>query len=358
MTLLAGFILLIVGAEMLVRGSSRLAVRFGVPPLVIGLTVVAFGTSSPELAVSLGAAWSGQPDLAVGNVVGSNILNVLLILGLSASIAPLVVAQQLTRFDVPLMVGASFLLLGMAWDGSIGRSDGILLTLLGVGYIVFCIRMSRKETKAVQQEYAEAFSSTTPTGTTSDMVLQAAIAALGLALLYVGAEWLVSGSVALARSWGISELIIGLTILSVGTSMPEIATSAMATLRGERDIAIGNVIGSNLFNILFVLGLTGAVSPGAVPVSAQALEVDIPIMTAVAFACLPVFFIRGCISRWEGAMFLGYYAAYVTYLLLSATGHAALPAFRYAMLLFILPLTVITLAVLAVQTHRKNRRSL
>ncbi len=346
------------GAELLVRGSSRLAVLLGTSPLVIGLTVVAFGTSSPELAVSVGAAWLGQPDLAVGNVVGSNILNVLLILGLSAAIIPLAVAQQLIRLDVPLMIAASVLFYLLSLDGQIGRAEGVLLLALGLGYLWLCLRISKRENKAMEAEYAREFGEKEAGSAKAGYVLHGAIAALGLALLYLGAEWLVEGSVALARAWGISELVIGLTIVSAGTSMPEVATSAMAALRGERDIAVGNVIGSNLFNILFVIGATGAVAPHGVPVSAQALDADIPIMIAVAFSCLPVFFIRGCISRWEGGLFLGYYGAYLTYLLLNATGNSALPLFKGAMLLFVLPLTGLTLAVLAWQTYRRNQRPL
>lgn len=327
----------------------------GISPLVIGLTVVAFGTSSPELAVSLGAAWMGQPDLAVGNVVGSNIFNVLLILGLSAAIIPLAVAQQLVRVDVPLMIGVSVLLYVVAADGRIGRGEGALLSGLGAGYVALSMWLSKRESKAVKLEYSEAFGEDPAGNKTSEYVLQGAIAALGLAMLYLGAEWLVEGSVALARMWGISELVIGLTIVSAGTSMPEVATSVMAAIRGERDIAVGNVIGSNIFNILFVLGLSGLVAPRGVPVSGQALAADIPIMIAVAFACFPIFF-RGFIGRWEGVVFLAYYVAYVVYLILHATGHGMLPLFKEAMLFFVLPLTGLTLIVLMLQAHRRNQR--
>jgi len=355
MVLLAGLVLLIGGAELLVRGSSRLAAMLGISPLVIGLTVVAFGTSSPELAVSLGAAWLGQPDLAVGNVVGSNIFNVLLILGLSAAIIPLAVAQQLIRIDVPLMIGASVLLYMVSADGKIGRWEGVLLSALGVGYVSLCMWLSKRESRAVKLEYAGAFAKDPSGNVAAEYVLQGAIALVGLAFLYLGAEWLVEGSVALARAWGISELVIGLTIVSAGTSMPEVATSIMAAIRGERDIAVGNVIGSNLFNILFVLGLSSAVAPKGVPVSGQALGADIPIMIAVAFACFPVFF-RGTIGRWEGGVFLAYYVAYVVYLVLQATGHSMLPLFKGAMLFFVLPLTGLTLVVLMLQAHRRNQR--
>ncbi|MBL8177469.1 MAG: calcium/sodium antiporter, partial [Bryobacterales bacterium] len=326
MHLIAGLLLLIGGAELLVRGASRMAAFFGVSPLVIGLTVVAFGTSSPELAVSIGAAWSGSADLAVGNVVGSNIFNVLLILGLSAAIIPLAVAQQLVRIDVPLMIGASVLLLLLSIDGMLGRGDGVLLLGGGLGYVVLNLRLARRESKAVALEYTKAFPPPAKTVGTQAAVDAANIAG-GLAMLYFGSEWLVHGAVVLARAWGVSELIIGLTIVSAGTSMPEVATSVMAAIRGERDIAVGNVIGSNIFNILYVLGISGIVAPKGVPVSLQALEADMPIMIAVAFACFPVFF-RGVIGRWEGAVFLAYYVAYVGYLVLHATGHDLLPVFK------------------------------
>ncbi|MBL8217896.1 MAG: calcium/sodium antiporter, partial [Bryobacterales bacterium] len=309
----------------------------------------------PELAVSVGAAWMGQPDLAVGNVVGSNIFNVLLILGLSAAIIPLAVAQQLVRIDVPLMIGASVLLYAVSADGQIGRWEGVLFSALGVGYVILCMWLSKREARAVKLEYAEAFVEDPAGNAAAGYVLQGAIALFGLALLYLGAEWLVEGSVALARAWGISELVIGLTIVSAGTSMPEVATSVMAAIRGERDIAVGNVIGSNIFNILFVLGISGIVAPKGVPVSVQAVEADMPIMIAVAFACFPVFF-RGSIGRWEGAVFLAYYMAYVGYLIWHATGHDMLPMFKEAMLLFVLPLTGLTLVVLMLQAHRRNRR--
>ena len=178
----------------------------------------------------------------------------------------------------------------------------------------------------------------------------------GLVLLVLGARWLVDGAVTFARQLGVSELIIGLTIIAIGTSLPEIATTVMASLRGERDIAVGNVIGSNLFNLLVVIGVTGIVAPAGVTVPAAALRFDIPVMIAVAVACLPVFFSGGRIARWEGGLFLGYYLAYTAYLILSATRHAALPAFSLVMLGFVLPLTAVTLLVVTGRTLNAARR--
>ena len=353
-----GLVLLIIGSEMLVRGASRLAAAVGVSPLVIGLTVVAFGTSSPELAVSVQSASAGQPDLAIGNVVGSNILNILFILGLSALILPLVVAQQLIRLDVPIMIAVSVLLYLFARDGTLSRPEGALLFMGGVLYTAFCIRQSRRESAAIQQEYADQFGdSEAGRHGTGYVATQVALVIVGLGLLMLGANWLVDGAVACARLLGVSELIIGLTVISLGTSLPEIATTIAASLRQERDIAVGNVIGSNLFNILVVLGLTGIVAPRGVGVPEAAIAFDIPVMVAVAIACLPVFFSGGRIARWEGAVFLAYYVAYTAYLILQARQHAALPAFSIIMMTFVVPLTAVTLLVLATLTARANRRT-
>lgn len=351
--LVAGFGLLMVGAEALVRGASRLACTIGVSPLIVGLTIVALGTSSPELAVSIQSSLMGGGDIAVGNVVGSNILNVLFILGLSAIITPLVVSQQLVRLEVPLMVGVSFLVLLLGIDGVIGRLEGILLFAGIVAYTVFAIRQSRRESRQVQEEYAREFSKKA-CGNSWQVLAQIGLVVGGLALLVIGSRWLVDGAVALARGLGLSELIIGLTVVSVGTGMPEVVTCLMASLRGEQDIAVGNVVGSNIYNILAVLGLTAVVAPGGVTVPPAALAFDIPVMIAVAVACLPVFFLDGMIARWEGALFLGYFVAYTLYLILDAAQHDALSTFSTIMLLFVVPLTVVTLAVVVVRTVRRG----
>jgi cation:H+ antiporter len=344
----AGLVLLIIGAELLVRGASRLAAALGISPLVIGLTVVGYGTSSPELAVSVQSSLLGQPDITLGNVVGSNILNVLLILGISAMVAPLVVSRQLVRWDVPLMIGVSFLLLLLALDGKVGRLDGFLLFTGNVAYVVWAIRQSRKESARVKAEYAKKFGDG-QTQSGERWLIQIALIIGGLILLVVGSRWLVNGAVAIAQMLGLSELIIGLTIIAVGTSLPEVATSIVAGIRGERDIAVGNVVGSNLFNMLAVLGLASVVAPNGVSVSTAALRFDIPVMIAVAVACLPIFFTGHVIARWEGALFLGYYVAYLLYLVLGAAQHDALPMFSNIMMAFIIPLTAATLLVLVVR---------
>lgn len=354
--LVLGLVLLVAGAELLVRGASRLALRFGISPLVIGLTVVAFGTSAPEMAVSVQAGLAGQADIALGNMVGSNIFNVLLILGISALIVPLVVSQQLVRLDVPIMIGVSVLLLVMALDGRIGRFDGLLLFSGIVAYTVFAIQQGRKESAAVQAEYALEYGDGKSTWL-GRLPLQIAFIVAGLALLVLGAHWLVGGAVAIARLFGVSELIIGLTIVAAGTSLPELATSVVAALRGERDIAVGNIVGSNIFNILAIAGIAAAVTPGGLDVAPALLRFDILVMIAVALACLPIFASGHLIARWEGALFLGYYAAYVLYLIFAATQHAALPAYSAAMLEFVLPLTAVTLIVLLTRHRARGVRA-
>jgi cation:H+ antiporter len=341
-----GLVLLVLGANLLVRGASKLALSFGISPLVVGLTIVAFGTSAPEVAVSVGAVLDGKTDIAIGNVVGSNIFNVLFILGISALIAPLVVNIQLIRQEVPIMIGASLLLLALGLDGRLSMWDGGFLFLLLVAYTVFLVVQSRRETQAAQDEYAEANPSAAAGAWDSKLPAQLVLIAAGLAALVFGSEWLVTASVNFAKAMGVSDLVIGLTIVAAGTSMPEVATSITAAIKGERDIAVGNVVGSNTFNILGCLGISGLVSGDLGLVMAPSLMAfDIWVMLAVALACLPVFMTGREIARWEGGVFLGYYAAYVAYLILAAQQHDALGTFSTAMMSFVVPLTVITLVV-------------
>ncbi|MEP0774130.1 MAG: calcium/sodium antiporter [Acidobacteriota bacterium] len=339
---LLGLALLLGGAEALVRGAAALAARLGITPLAIGLTVVAFGTSAPELAASILAARAGAGDIAVGNVVGSNIFNVLFILGLAAVIAPLVVQRQLVRVDVPVMIAVSLLVVPLAWDGRISRAEGALLLGGVILYTVLLLRAARQDPE-----------DGAPSPAQGTLLGQLALVVAGLAALVLGARWLVAGAVALARVLGLSELIIGLTVVAAGTSLPEVAASVVAALRGQRDIAVGNVVGSNIFNILCVLGGAALVG-GGVPVAAAARHLDIPVMIAVAVACLPIFFTGHRISRWEGALFLAYYLAYTLYLVLQAQHHDAAPLLGWAMLTFALPLTAITLAVLAIRALRRE----
>ena len=348
----AGFVLLVGGAEVLVRGAAKLAAQFGIPPLIIGLTVVAFGTSAPETAVSVQAAYAGSGDLAIGNVLGSNIANVLLILGITAMVAPLVVSRQLIRLDVPIMIGASLLVYGLALDGNLSRWNGALLFACILAYTVFQVIKGRKDQRTtVNDEFSEEYAlheAPRPYAWAINLGLLLA----GLVLLVGGANLLVNGAVQLARAFGLSELVIGLTVIAIGTSLPELATSLIAVLKGERDIAVGNIVGSNLFNLLCVLGLTALVSPSDVPVAANALAFDFPVMIAVAIACLPIFFNGYRINRWEGVVFVAYYLLYTAYLIMSQTGMGNLDLLRDAVLWFALPLTTVTLLVISVRAWR------
>ena len=359
---IVGLVLLIVGAELLVRGASRLAAAVGISPLVIGLTVVAFGTSAPELAVSMQSAWQGQADIAIGNVVGSNIANVLFILGISALITPLVVASQLVRIDVPIMIGVSILLYVMSWDGYLGFSEGALLFAGIIVYTGWLVLQSRRESRQVAAEFAAEFGeeqyNKAETHTTLGLLLNLGLVVVGLLLLVVGAQWLVDGAVTLARWFGVSELIIGLTVIAVGTSLPEVATSVIAALRGDRDIAVGNVVGSNISNILAVLGMTALVAPQGISVSPAALAFDLPVMIAVAVVCLPIFYVRSSITRGEGLLLFSYYVAYIAYLVITATAHDALPALSTTMTFFVLPLTALGLIVAIGREWRARRNGL
>ncbi|MEB3356943.1 MAG: calcium/sodium antiporter [Synechococcales bacterium] len=352
--LTVGLVLLVGGAELLVRGASRLAAMVGVSPLIIGLTVVAFGTSSPELAVSVQSNLNGEAAISIGNVVGSNIFNVLFILGVSATITPLVVAQQLVRLDVPIMIGVSVLMLFFAMDGNLGFLDSLLLLTGAVVYTWFLFYQSRKtgDTSRIEDDLPDL----TPRrrGMFSPWVFNGSLVVVGIALLILGARWLVDGAVAIALAVGLSNLVIGLTIVALGTSLPEVATSVVASLRGERDIAVGNVIGSNIFNILAVLGVAGIATPGGIDVSTAAINFDIPVMIAVAVACLPIFVTGNVINRWEGFVFLAYYIVYTAYLILDATNHESLPIFSAVVITFVIPLTVVTLVIISLRYLRKR----
>jgi cation:H+ antiporter len=348
-----GLVALTIGAELMVRGAARLALTFGISSLVVGLTIVAFGTSAPEMAVSAGAALSGSGDLAIGNVIGSNIANVLLILGLSALIVPLVVNEQIIRQEIPIMIGACLLFLVLALDGNISNSEGALLFGLVIVYTVFLITQSRRASKAAEAEFAEEMPDTSSKWD-AHWSVQCLLVLGGLGLLVLGADWLVNSAVAVARAFGVSDLVIGLTVVAVGTSMPEIATSLVAAFRGQRDIAVGNVVGSNIFNIFACMGVAGFIADGGLMVSETARNFDLWVMLAVAFACLPIVITGREIARWEGGVFLAYYAAYTLYLILAATQHESLPAFSTTMLSYVLPLTVITLIVSFVRGNVKS----
>jgi cation:H+ antiporter len=297
---IAGLVVLVTGGELLVRGAARLAAGTGISPLVIGLTVVAFGTSSPELAVSVQASLAGEVDIAVGNVVGSNIFNVLLILGLSAAIVPLVVSPQLVRLDVPIMIGVSVLLLLLSLDGQLSRFECGLLALGLVAYIGTQVVLSRRSSYEAAEKSVDA----------GRPVVNIILIIVGLGLLVLGSRWLVQAAVEIAQTFGVTPFVIGLTVVAAGTSMPELATSVIAGVRGERDIAVGNIVGSNIFNILGIAGASALVAPSPLPVAESVLWLHLPVMLAAAIACLPIFFTGHRVGRTEAGLLLAGYGCY------------------------------------------------
>jgi cation:H+ antiporter len=331
------------GGELLVRGSVGLARIVRLSPMVIGLTVVAFGTSAPEFAVTYRSVSAGNPGISVGNVVGSNICNILLVLGISASLVPLAASKRLVRFDVPVMVGASVATWLLALDGRLGRWDGFFLFLALVTYTLWKLKHGRSEMNAIRHRGES--SPQTKERLFPSVLLHLFFVGSGLCLLVMGAKWMISGSVSIAEAFGVQELIIGLTVVAVGTSLPEIVTSLMAIRNNERDLAVGNIVGSNLFNLLCVLGLTASIAPGGVPVPEEAIKFDMLVMIAVALACLPIFFTGREISRAEGGLFLFYFVVYIVFLILEAKGSQHLRTLEWVMGVFVLPLTVLTLGV-------------
>ncbi|MEP2580771.1 MAG: calcium/sodium antiporter, partial [Roseibium sp.] len=343
--LVAGLILLVVGAEGLVRGASRIALSAGISPLVVGLTIGAFGTSSPETAVSVSAVRRGASDIAIGNVVGSNIFNILLIVGVCALVLPLVISWRLVRLEVPLMIGMSVLLWVFASDGELDRWEAAILFAGVVGYTVWAIRASRKESAAAQKTSAPGAE---PQATPSPWYVNIAYVVGGLVLLVAGSNWMVDSAVEIAENFGLSELVIGLAIVAAGTSLPELATSVLATIKGERDIAVGNVVGSNIFNVLGVLGLSGLVGQNELKAPSFVQNVDIPVMILVAAICLPIFFSgRNLMHRYEGFGFIVAYLIYVVYLVWNSSDSGAPGWYATIAWLVLAPLAVVVVLVTA-----------
>ncbi len=351
-----GFALLILGAEMMVRCATRIAVAAGVPPLVIGLTVVAYGTSAPEAAVSIRAVFADppRPEISVGNVVGSNIANILLVLGISASIAPLVVDRSVIRRGLPLMLAVTALVFVMASDGVLAPWEGALLVIGSVWYTVHAIYKGRREGLSDQDILDAAARPPLRWSPFWQITIDMVLIAAGLALMTLGADWLVQGATVAARALGVSELVIGLSIVAIGTSLPEVATTVMAMVRGRRDIAVGNVVGSNLFNLLLVLGSCAAVSRRGVTVAPAALQFDFPIMLAVAILCWPVCYSGGRISRWEGAAFLVLFAAYLGLRYFDDSGHPQAATLQLAMLWGVYPSLLFASLFQSVRTWKRE----
>lgn len=346
-----GIVALVVGAQALVQGASKFALSMGLSPLVVGLTIVAFGTSAPEMAVSTGAVLSGQVDLAVGNVVGSNIFNILFILGVSALITPLSVHIQIIRQELPIMMGAGLLLLIMGLDKNISMLDAGTMLLLLFIYTGFLVWQSRKETAS--NEFDKELMPSPASTWDSRWYTQLLLIIVGLGLLVLGSDWLVDSSVSFAKALGVSDLIIGLTIVAAGTSLPEVAASIAAALKGERDIAVGNVIGSCTFNLLGVVGLSGLAAGSAGLVLPEAiLNFDLWVMIATFLACVPIFIVGNEIGRWRGGVFLLYYVAYVVYLVLDAQKSDALQTYSSVMLSFVMPATIIGVVVMMIKKDK------
>ncbi len=296
------------GSDLFVQSASHIARRLNIPPIVIGLTVVAFGTSAPEMAVNIIAALNGNPDIAMGNVVGSNIFNIAVILGVSSLIAPLFVSMQLLRIDIPLMAVSAIVVWWLGRDGLLTTLEGAFLFFGLILYIFLQIKIALAEKKKIQNEFEREYSSK------GHLAKDLSLLLLGLGMLVVGGHYFVDGAVLGARFLGWSESIIALTILAAGTSLPEVATSVAATIKGERDIAIGNVVGSNIFNILGVLGLSSLISP--IKVNSHMMSVDIPLMVAMSLLTLPLCLWRKKIERSVGAVFILVWMSYTAYLII------------------------------------------
>jgi cation:H+ antiporter len=343
---IAGLIALIGGAELMVRSVSKLAVRLGISKLIIGLTVVAFGTSAPELAVSIQAGVDGNTDLMLGNIVGSNITNTLLILGISALVIPLKVHTSLIKADLPIMIGITILVYFLAMNGFIYFWECVLLTTILIVYLIYLIR-NRGETEFTSIREGS-------NQETGSIILHIVLTVTGLVALVAGARWLISSSLVFAEIAGVSELVIGLTVVAIGTSLPEIVVALVAAIKGERDIAVGGVIGSNILNFLAVLGVSGLFIPGSIPVQESMVSFDLVILIGASILCIPIFYTGHKIVRWEGALFLFFYFSYIFYLFLSTTAHDFLSIFINIMTWFVLPVTVLTVLFLTA-TEFMNR---
>ena len=304
----SGIGLLYIGAELLVQCGSAVALRLGVPPLIVGLTIAAFGTSSPELVVSLKAAVAGSDSIALGNVVGSNITNIGLILGLAAILNPMRITLRVIRWDIPLMIAASLVFVALIRDGELGRVDGGVLTAGLVAYICFVLKTARKESSSGNGAVLGMVSHTKPVSRWTGWIGILA----GLGMLAAGAHFFVTGAVMIARLAGLSEALIGLTIVAIGTSLPEFATSALAAVKGEADLAVGNIVGSNLFNILGILGIAALITP--LKATGMGL-VDYSVMTLLAVMLLPLCHSGFRLDRWEGALMLLVFIGYLGYLI-------------------------------------------
>ncbi len=310
---LGGLVIISLGAEFLLRGASTMAAMLGIRPIIIGLPVVSIGTSLPELAVGITAVSEDKGALAIGNIAGTNVLNILFILGLSAALRPLPLQMRTLRLNVIVMILTAILLIVMSLDGILSRLEGIIMVACSVLYILVVIRASSKETASVRKEFAEEFSPVVLVEKRGWKVWSLNIVFLvgGMALTMLGANLLVSGATSIAQSMGVSDAVIGLTIVAIGTSAPELATTIMATIKNDRDVAIGNLIGSSISNVLVILGFTCVAAADGIDVSKDILWFDLPLAAAVAIVCYPVFRSGSRVSRFEGILFVSAYLVYL-----------------------------------------------
>lgn len=316
--LILGLALLLAGAEFLVRGAARISTVIGIPPMVIGLTIVAIGTSTPELAVSISAGLKGNGGLGVGNIAGANVFVMLFVVGLSALWRPLPLQSQVIKLELPMIVAAALTMTLLAWDGQLSQRDGIIMLSGGALYTIALIYVTRTASRTAKKEFREEYGPQSVRPSRPRWLARIGYGAMligGIALTVTGAELLVRGAVSIAQWAGISSGIIGLTIVAFGTSSPELVTTMVSTYRNDRDVAIGNIMGSGVYNILAILAIACIVTPGGLPVERQLLSFDIPLMAGVALGAIPVFVTGRRVSRFEGALGIVVYLSYVTWLL-------------------------------------------
>jgi cation:H+ antiporter len=345
---LLGLVLLVIGGELVVRGSVHIAQRLGMSALLVGLTIVAFGTSAPELAICLDAVVLGKPEIALGNIVGSNIANVLLILGVTATFFPIVIHRQIVQREVPIMIAVSMLFLLLCYDGILGFVDGLILLGAMFIFLIWQIRAEHKTENADDSSQKQASDEPALTSSSPGW-LSFLVVLAGIVCLWFGAGWMVVGASVLAESFGISKLAVGLTAVAVGSSAPEIVTALMAAKRGFPELAVGSVIGSNIFNLLFVGGGTLMFS-SEITIPNEAFRFDIPIMVVSSIACLPIFATGHRIDRWEGVLFLVCFAAFTVLLFIKPDDNPAFPTWAQLVWPFVTPLILAT--GLAVVTHK------
>ena len=322
----AGLALLIIGSEIMVRGGAGVAARLGISPIIIGLTIVSIGTSAPELAVGVVSAQGGSGALAVGNIAGTNIVNILLILGLSAFILPLRLETRTLRLELPMMAAAALTLWAVTVDERMNRTDGAILVVLALVYTGVVIWSALRESRAVVAEFEAELAEELDAGDGGTgpaegrrMFANVLMTIGGIVVIVIGADWLVDGAVGMARQFGVSEALIGLTVVAIGTSAPELVTTLISTIRGDRDIAVGNLIGSSIYNILLILGVTALVPAAGMDLPNSLVRTDIPIMVAVALACIPIFISGRRVSRLEGGLMVAAYLGYLAFLLSTQT---------------------------------------